>query len=178
MQPICFLLVKFPLGTLTYNGSRASGICHVTWLSFCTTQRKARPHLIPPARPQTHFLFSPALKDLHPKNKTLLPPSCLQCFVPVARTQTYWWQRKGDVIKRLTTAAHFTASINMCTWVWDHKCRQKSGCWVGGLGHWFWLNLVPIYPKACRVICRDLMGCLSMLSMLRRYHKHACALRL
>ncbi len=141
---------------------------HLQWISsplkypmshacHCTAQKKARPCLIPPSWPQS--FFRALLSRIRiPQNKALSPPSCLQRFVPVAQTQTHWWQRKGDVIKRLTTAVHFTASINICTWVWGYKCRQKSGCWVGGQGHWFWLNLEPIYPKARRVICRHLMG--------------------
>lgn len=132
--------------------------CHMIVILHYTEKSKAPSHSTSSATDPVSLLAQLS-KICIPKNKTLLPPSCLQRFVPMARTQTYWWQRKGDVIKRLTTAAHFTAFINMCTWVWDHKCRQESGCWVGGLGHWFWLNLVPIYPWACRVICRHLMGC-------------------
>lgn len=100
-------------------------------------------------------LKSPLSRNRIPKITSPVPspPSCLQRSVPVARTQTHWWQRKGDVIKRLTTAAHFTAIINICTWARGRKCKQKIRAvgWEAG-GRWFWLYLVPIYPKAHGVI--------------------------
>lgn len=159
MWPICLPLVKFPPGTLTCNGSHASGICHVTYMSFCTSHytEKARPCLIPPSRPQTQFSLSPAPQNLHPQNKAPFPQFCLQRLVPVARTQTHWWQRKGDVIRRLTTAAHFTAIINICTWVWGHKRTHeaKIGLLGGGPRSLF---LIQFGANLSKSICGQLMG--------------------
>lgn len=150
-------------------------LSHFLWIvsqtcHFCMTETKVRPNLIPPSALQTWCSFKSAPKDSHPKKHSpdphSPPPFCLQWRVPVAQTQTRWWQRKGDVIRRLTTAAHFTTIINICTWVWGCKCKRNSGFGLGGRSHWFWLNLVPISPNA---------GHMWTSHGLLRYHKQEYA---
>lgn len=118
-------------------------IYRVTCMSFCTTQKKARPCLIPPTQPQTQFSLSPALQDSHHKSQSPVSP--------------------------ILSPAIGLCDLNLYTWVWGHKCKQKSGYWEGcGWSRW-------VLTKFGTNLSKNVWSQINESMLLVQTKQHACA---